>query len=191
VGLFLEHRDNRSRVRDLASGRRVLNAFSYTGGFSVAAARGGAASVASVDVSKKYLQWSRRNFAANGLDASPHRFYCSDVFEFHGRARRQGLRYDLIVLDPPTFSRLPKTRSVFEIERDLDRLVAGAIELLDPGGLIFLATNNRGLPRVRLEETLMHAAGTRRCTIVERPILPADFSADVDFSKSVWARFED
>lgn len=190
VGLFLEHRDNRRRVRERASGRRVLNVFSYTGGFSVAAAMGGAASVASVDVSRKYLEWSRRNFAASSLDTSPHRFYCSDVFEFYGRARRQGLRYDLIVLDPPTFSRRPGTRKVFEIERDLDRLVAGAVELLDPGGLIFLATNSRGLPAARLEESLIHALGPGRFAISDRPVLPVDFAGDAGFSKSVWARLE-
>lgn len=188
VGLFLEHRDNRRRVRAMAAGRRVLNAFSYTGGFSVAAAAGGAASVASVDLSKRYLEWSKRNFAANGLDLAPHRFYCSDIFSFYRRARRQKHRYDLVILDPPTFSRLPHSRNVFSLEKDLDALVAGAVELLEPGGMILLATNDRGIACDRLETALRHTP--RRCTICDRPPLPLDFPGDPDYAKTVLARYE-
>ena len=190
VGLFLEHRDNRRRIQALAAGRRVLNAFSYTGGFSVAAAMGGAVSVASVDVSKRYLEWSKRNFSANGLDVSPHRFYCSDVFEFYRRARRQGLRYDLVVLDPPTFSRVPRSKKVFEVERQLDELIAGAVGLIDPGGILLLATNDRGLSRERMEKALMQADPARGCTIIERPALPIDFAGDPEYSKTVIGRLE-
>ena len=190
VGLFIEHRDNRRRVRELAAGRRVLNAFSYTGGFSVAAAAGGATLVASVDLSKRYLEWSKRNFAANGLDLGPHRFYCSDIFAFYRRARRQGHRYDLIVLDPPTFSRRPHTRGVFELAKQLDTLVGGALELLDPGGTVLLATNDRGLSRERLEGALAHADASRRCTIVDSPPFPVDFAGDPDYSKTMIARFD-
>ena len=189
VGLFLEHRENRRRIRSLAKGKRVLNAFSYTGGFSVAAAAGGAVSVASVDVSKRYLEWSKRNFAANRIDMSAHRFYCSDVFEFYHRARRQGLRYDLIVLDPPTFSRVPKSRKVFEIERQLGELTTGAFNLLDEDGVVLLASNSRELSRERMEAALMAAAPNGKCTIIERPGLPIDFAGDPEYSKTVIARF--
>jgi len=89
TGLFLEHRDNRKRVRRLAAGRNMLNAFAYTCGFSVAAALGGAAGTVSVDVSKKYLEWGKCNFAANELNLADHRFICSDIFDYYRRARRR------------------------------------------------------------------------------------------------------
>ncbi|MBU1247574.1 MAG: class I SAM-dependent methyltransferase, partial [Proteobacteria bacterium] len=105
VGLFLEHRDNRRRLHDLAAGFAVLNAFAYTCAFSVATALGRAAATISVDVSKKCLEWGKRNFAANGLDLTAHKFICSDIFDYYRRAGRQGRRFDLIILDPPTFGR--------------------------------------------------------------------------------------
>ncbi|HSW45795.1 MAG TPA: class I SAM-dependent methyltransferase [Phycisphaerae bacterium] len=190
VGLFLEHRDNRRRVRELAAGRRVLNLFSYTGGFSVVAAAGGAVSAASVDLSRRCLEWSKRNFAANRIDAGGHRFFRSEAFDFHRRARRQGHRYDLIILDPPTFSRVPHAKKVFRLAVDLEPLVAGAVDLLEPGGIILLAANDREIPLARLEESLHKARPERRCAIVERPALPVDFAGDPDYSKTVIARFE-
>ncbi len=189
VGLFLDHRDNRRRVRELSAGRRVLNAFSYTGAFSVAAAAGEAASVSSVDLSKRYLEWSRENFAVNGLDQTGHWFFCSDIFDFYKRAERQGRRFDLIILDPPTFSRPAHGRRTFVLAQRLEELLAGAVRLLDPGGQILLATNQRDLPLARLEEALLPAAGQRRCTILERPPLPADFAGDADYAKNVIVRY--
>jgi 23S rRNA (cytosine1962-C5)-methyltransferase len=186
-GLFLEHRDNRKRVRELSAGRRVLNLFAYTCGFSVAAAAGGAVQVASVDAHKRYLEWGKRNFELNGLDVAPHRFYCSDVFEFYKRARRQKLRYDLVILDPPTFSRQRKPRRVFVLEEQLEALCAGAIELLERDGLLLLATNDRGISRQRLEQAVQSVAGGRRCDIRERPALPVDFAGDPDYSKTIIA----
>jgi len=192
VGLFLEHRGNRQRIRELAPGRRVLNAFAYTCGFSVAAAAGGARSVASVDLAKRFLEWGKRNFAVNGVDLGNHRFFCSDIFDFYKRARRRGWRYDLIILDPPTFSRLRRGKRIFALEQHLGRLLTGAIDVLAPGGFIFLATNDRRITRARLEEEL--AASTqargRQSTIVARPELPVDFAGDPDYSKSVIARLD-
>lgn len=188
VGLFLEHRDNRRRVCELAAGRRVLNTFSYTCGFSVAAARGGAVSVDSVDVHKRYLEWGKRNFEANGLDLTPHRFFCSDVMDFYRRAARQGRRYDLVILDPPTFARLRRPERTFVLDEQLGDLCRGAIELLDPGGIILLATNHRQIPPARMEEELFNAAGERVCTITDRPALPTDFCGDPDYAKTVFAR---
>jgi len=190
VGLFLEHRDNRQRVRRLAAGRRVLNAFSYTGAFSVAAAVGGAASVASVDISKRYLAWSRDNFAANALDASAHRFYCSDIFDFYRRAHRQGLRYDLIVLDPPSFARLRRPKRTFVLADRLEELVAEAVTLLEPGGVVLLASNHRGIGVNKLRAALENGAGRYRCRVLEIPELPVDFAGDPDYAKTVIACFE-
>lgn len=189
-GLFLDHRENRRRIRELAAGKRVLNTFAYTCGFSVAAAAGGATHVASVDAYKRYLEWGKRNFQINGLDQAPHRFYCSDMFGFYKRARRQGLRYDLIILDPPTFSRQSKPQRVFVLGEQLERLCAETAELLNNGGLLLAATNDRGIHIRRLEQAVTTAAVGRRATIVERPPLPADFAGDPDYSKVIIARLD-
>lgn len=211
VGLFLEHRDNRRLIRELAAGRRVLNLFAYTCGFSVAAALGGATLVASVDLSRRYLEWGRDNFALNGIDtrttgdaaaAKPGqelatRFYASDAFDFFGRAQRQAQQYDLIVLDPPTFSRTRRPARVFELDADLDRLLAGAIRLLAPGGQLFFATNYRQMSMKRMEAQLHAAAEAcdgpgppRRAHILKRPALPFDFAGDEEYAKAVLARVD-
>ncbi len=184
VGLFLDQRDNRRRVRQRAIGRRVLNTFSYTGGFSVAAALGGAAQTVSVDTSRKALEWSRRNFAANGLDAGPHQFFCCDVFEFFRRAERKARRFDLIILDPPTFSRAGRAGRAFSIESDLDRLAAGALQLAAPGAMLLICTNHRGTTAARLERAVRAAHPAART--LERPALPEDFPGDPHYAKSVW-----
>lgn len=190
VGLFLEHRENRKRIADLSAGRRVLNAFAYTCGFSVAAAQGGAASVASVDLSKRYLEWGKRNFAANNLPMDSHRFYCSDYFEFLKRARRQNLRFDLAILDPPTFSRRRRPAAVFELRAELPRLVSDTVERLDAGGCLFLATNDRQLRLETLEAVIRKTAPHRRCTVTARPVLPPDFAGDPEYAKSILVRFD-
>jgi 23S rRNA (cytosine1962-C5)-methyltransferase len=190
VGLFLEQRDNRRRVRALAKGRAVLNAFAYTCGFSVAAALGGAAATVNVDVSKKHLEWGRRNFAANGLEPGSHLFTCSDVFDYYRRAKRQSRLFGLIILDPPTFARTRRPRRVFTLPEDLERLVAGAVELLGPGGYLLLAVNHRGTSRQRLERAVSLAAARRRSAIVDRPGLPADFRGARGYAKSVLARVD-
>jgi 23S rRNA (cytosine1962-C5)-methyltransferase len=188
TGLFMEHRDNRQRIRELARGKTVLNTFAYTCGFSVAAALGGAEQVVSVDVSKKYLDWGERNFQVNTLNPAPHLVIRSDVFDYLGRARRQGRRFDLIILDPPTFGRAKRPKRVFSITEDLDRLTEEAVELLSPGGHVLLATNHRGTARRRLEQALAAAARGGRVESVACPALPADFRGDPDYAKFVLCR---
>jgi 23S rRNA (cytosine1962-C5)-methyltransferase len=190
VGLFLEHRDNRRRVHALAKGKRVLNLFAYTCGFSVAAVAGGAKSVSSVDISRRYLEWGKANFVCNGLDTTGHWFFCSDTFDFFKRAGRQGKTYDLIVLDPPTFSKTRRPQRVFVLQDDLARLVRGAVQLLAPAGVILLSVNDRDLGAAHMERVLQEAVPGRRCRIVERPPLPTDFANDADYSKSLIARYE-
>jgi 23S rRNA (cytosine1962-C5)-methyltransferase len=190
VGLFLEQRDNRRRVRELAAGRRVLNTFAYTCGFSVAAAMGGASSVASVDLSKRYLEWGKCNFEANGIDQSPHRFYASDTFEFYKRAARQGLVYDLIVLDPPTFSRQRRPKREFSLESQLGELLAGAVDRLASPGTILFSTNTRTLDRTRIERAVRAAYKGRRIADMAWQRLPADFRGDEPYSRSVIVRLE-
>lgn len=184
--LFLDHRAARQRLRAAAGGRRVLNLFAYTCGFTVAAAAGGAASTASVDVSRKALEWGKRNLAANGIALEAHRFYAADAFEFYRRAVRQGLRFDLVLLDPPTFARTATGRP-FELRADLDRLVAGALGLLGSPGQLWLSVNHRETSVMRLEEAVARGArgGGLRVRLVERPELPEDFKGDPDYAKSV------
>ena len=189
VGLFLEHRDNRRRMREAAGYRMVLNLCAYTCGFSVAAAAGGAREVTSVDLAKKMLDWGRANFRENGLDDAKHLFFASDTFDFFKRAARQGRRYDVIVMDPPTFSRTRRPTRVFELEARLPDLLRGAIGLLNPGGTLLFATNHRQLMHRDIEAALRDASGGRPYKIRSRPGLPIDFAGDPDYSRSIWVDF--
>ncbi|MGD8450477.1 MAG: class I SAM-dependent methyltransferase [Phycisphaerae bacterium] len=187
TGLFLEHRESRRRVRELAAGRRVLNAFAYTCGFTVAAAVGGAAGTVSVDVSRKSLEWGKCNLAANGQPLDDHVFLATDMFDYCRRAQRQSRQFDLVILDPPTFSRTRRPTRVFSLVADLERLVGDAVGLLSPGGLLLLATNHRQTTVARLEEVVGNVASRcgRRWRTVERLPLPVDFAGDPDYSKTI------
>jgi len=185
VGLFLDQRDNRRRIAQLAAGKDLLNLFAYTCGFSVAAARAGARTTTSVDLSTGNLEWGKRNFLANDLALEAHTFIRSDAFEYLKRAERQERRFDVIVLDPPTFARAKKPRRTFEIKRHLGELIAKSVDLLRPGGHLLVSTNFRqmsgGLLRARIEEAL----GDRPHRVIAQPKLPIDFAADPDYQKAV------
>ncbi|MHC4065402.1 MAG: class I SAM-dependent methyltransferase [Planctomycetota bacterium] len=191
TGLFLDQRDNRRRVRELAAGRRVLNTFAYTCAFSVAAAAGRAAATVSVDLSRKALDWGKRNFQANGLDLQNHTFICSEVFEYLKRAQRQKRIFDLIILDPPSFARSRRPARVFSLVADLRPLLAEALAVLAPGGIILLSTNarTRSLPWLRGQIAAAAAEDGRRFQIAATPPLPDDFAADKDYAKTIIARF--
>lgn len=188
VGLFLDHRDNRDRVRGLAAGKRVLNLFAYTCGFSVAAALGGAESTTSVDLSKAHLEWGKENFSANGLTQDRHLFVASDALDFFARARRQQRRFDFIIMDPPTFARGKKPRQTFSITEDLPELVREALTVLDPGGLLMISTNCRTLSAAKLKELAQRGAAGRRLHLLESPPLPVDFASDPHFAKTLFLR---
>lgn len=190
VGLFLDHRDNRSRVRSLAEGKDVLNLFAYTCGFSVAAAAGGAASTVSVDISPSHLEWGRTNFKRNNLDLAGHQFIRSGTLEYLKRAKRQDKSFDLMVLDPPTFAHGRKRKQDFSITRDLADLVAGSAELLRPGGVMMVSTSYRRISLSGLREQIRRGAGRRRLRVIETPPLPVDFGSDPDHAKTIFARFE-
>ncbi|MBN1510697.1 MAG: class I SAM-dependent methyltransferase [Phycisphaerae bacterium] len=189
VGLFLDQRENRRRIRELADGRRVLNLFAYTCGFSVAAAAGRAASVTSVDLSKSRLETGKENFRINGLPLEPHTFVCSEVFAYFARARRQDRLFDLIIIDPPTFARAKHPKRSFTLEKDLRPLVAEALTLLAPGGLLLLSTNSRKASKRWLLDQVSAAAGPRPFAVTGAPPLPDDFAVDPDHAKSVLVRF--
>jgi 23S rRNA (cytosine1962-C5)-methyltransferase len=121
------------------SGKTVLNAFAYTCGFSVCAALAGAQTT-SLDLSKKYLDWGRENFRLNGINRENHDFIFGDVFEWFSRFKKKGRAFDLILLDPPTFSK-SKQSGDFSAEKDYSNLARAAFELLNPGGVLFASTN--------------------------------------------------
>jgi 23S rRNA (cytosine1962-C5)-methyltransferase len=110
TGAFLDQRDNRALVRGLARGRRVLNLFSYAGGFSIAAALGGAAKVTSVDIASAAHASAQRTFRANGVDPVAHDFVSADVFAFLDQAKARGEQYDLVISDPPSFAPSERVR---------------------------------------------------------------------------------
>jgi 23S rRNA G2069 N7-methylase RlmK/C1962 C5-methylase RlmI len=139
TGLFLDHRVARKRVGAASAGKRVLNLFCYTGAFSVYAAKGGASSTTSVDLSATYLSWASRNLALNGVSGKEHALVRDDVFEFLRHAKES---YDLIVLDPPTLSRAARGKS-FDLARVWPELVTLAMARLAPGGLLLFSTNYR------------------------------------------------
>ncbi|HUU82383.1 MAG TPA: class I SAM-dependent methyltransferase [Phycisphaerae bacterium] len=191
TGLFLDHRDNRRRVRKLAVDRRVLNAFAYTCGFSVAAAAGGASQTFSVDISTGSLEWGKRNFEVNGIDPGGHGFIRSEIFDYLKRARRQGLHFDLVILDAPTFARSKRPARVFSIATDLPRLIDETLGVLAPGGFVLCSTNSRAQSAAWLREQVAAVAAEagRRFQIVAAPPLPADFAADPNYAKTIMVRF--
>jgi len=192
TGLYMDHRASRALIRDLAPGHRVLNAFAYTCGFTVAAAVGGAASTTSVDSSTKHLEWGKRNLIANGQPLSDHRFIGSDIFDYYRRAQRQNHRFDLIILDPPTFARQRRPHRTFSLAQNLEELVMGAVDLLEPGGHLHLSVNHRGTSTDRLRQvtTSVARARGRRCRLLPHAPLPPDFRGDADYAKSALFRVD-
>ncbi|MBU6414288.1 MAG: class I SAM-dependent methyltransferase [Planctomycetes bacterium] len=190
TGIFLDQRENRKWVQEGVKARvqrgaapKVLNTFAYTCAFSVAAARAGALTT-SVDVSARYLEWGKRNFALNGIHAEgvAHRFARMDTFEFLEYAARKGLRYDLVILDPPSFSAGSKKKGIrpWSSVSDYPDLIRAARKVLEPKGSVFASTNTTELCRPgRLQQLVVKALGNepRWLTL---PDAPVDFSRDRD-----------
>lgn len=148
VGLFIDQRENRRFVRDLAP-KMLLNCFAYTCSFSVAAATVGAQTV-SVDLSKKSLNRGRENFALNSLPTTDHRFLADDVMAVLPRLARKAEKFDVIILDPPTFSRSHSGKA-FQVERDFETLLLAALEVAERNAKILLSTNCSTLRERALE----------------------------------------
>lgn len=143
TGLFLDHRNTRRRVREEAAGKRFLNLFAYTGSFSVYAAAGGAVSSETVDLSNTYQDWTRRNFELNGVDLARHQLVRADVFQYLDDAARDNKRFDLIVMDPPSFSNSKKMLEILDVQRDQVRLIDCAMDLLAEDGVLYFSNNLR------------------------------------------------
>lgn len=169
TGLFLDHRLVRTRVGELAAGRRFLNLFAYTGSATVHAAGNGALETTSVDLSARYLEWARRNMELNGFWDQRHRFVAADCVAWLDEARERDGRYDVIYVDPPTFSNSKRMDGHWDVQRDHEDLLRGAATLLSPGGVLVFSTNAR---RFRLSPALARDMVCREFT---KASLPEDF----------------
>lgn len=138
-GLFLDQRDNRQMIQRLSKNKSVLNLFSYTCGFSVAAGIGGASSITSVDLSAKFLNWGKDNFRLNGLAPERAEFISADSFVFLKGAAKRGRKFDVIILDPPSFSRNGK--DVFHFEKDFSTLVQSVMSVMHQDSILLFSMN--------------------------------------------------
>jgi 23S rRNA (cytosine1962-C5)-methyltransferase len=205
VGLFLDQRDNRRRFltghiaadfplfKSEIGNRKleILNCFAYTCGFSVCAARAGARTT-SLDLSKKYLEWGKRNFTLNGLVPAAHDFIYGDTFDWLRRLAKKGRLFDGVVLDPPTFSQ-SKEHGTFRADKDYVRLVTAALPVLKPGGVLLASTNAADWPPENFLADVDAAVHAAKRKIVQRHYVPQppDFRisrAEPAYLKTVWLR---
>ncbi len=175
TGIFLDQHEVRGSLVDgLAMGKSLLNMFSYTAAFSVAAAMGGASQTTSVDLAKRSRELSQAHFQANGISTDDHRFIVMDVFEYFKYAKRKGLTYDVIVLDPPSFARNKKQS--FSVAKDYHKLISQSLEILNPEGIIIASTNAANVSRQKFTEQIDKGFAGRSYQILNKYGLPADFA---------------
>ena len=175
TGIFLDQHEVRGSLVDgLAMGKSLLNMFSYTAAFSVAAAMGGASQTTSVDLAKRSRELSQAHFQANAISTDDHRFIVMDVFEYFKYAKRKGLTYDVIVLDPPSFARNKK--QTFSVAKDYHKLISQSLEILNPEGIIIASTNAANVSRQKFTEQIDKGFAGRRYQVLNQYGLPADFA---------------
>ncbi len=189
TGLFPDQRRNRRELMGRAAGKRVLNLFAFTGAFSVAAAAAGAKKVTSIDVSQKYLDVARENFACNRLNPKRHEFIIGDVFAELKKLREQGRRFDIILFDPPSFSTTKKSR--FSTHGGTSKLVTETLPLLEPAGLLMSSSNHQ---KVSMEDYLKELRrGSLQSGSDLRTIFtsgqPEDFPSSVCFPEGRYLKF--
>lgn len=182
VGIFLDQRDVRKAIRDkYANGKSVLNTFSYTGAFSVAATLGGASKTTSVDLAKRSLPKTKEQFSVNNIDVETQDIIVMDVFDYFQYAKRKGLNYDLVILDPPSFARSKKR--TFSTAKDYPSLMKDAISITEKGGIIVASTNNAsfGIKRFKGFIDKGFREAKEKYTILEEFSLPNDFHVNKNF----------
>lgn len=169
TGLFLDHRPLRQFLFKNSSGKKVLNLFCYTGSLSVASAMGGA-TVTSVDMSRTYLNWAEENFILNGISLDKHRFIQADVLKQLKVMEEQNEKFDLIILDPPSFSNSKRMEDILDVERDHPLLIRDCFKLLNPEGTLFFSTNKRKFE--------LHSLVTshHKVTEISQWTIPVDFA---------------
>jgi 23S rRNA (cytosine1962-C5)-methyltransferase len=189
TGLFPDLREGRRAVAERARGRRVLNLFSYTGAFSVWAAKGGAREIASVDLAAKAHARARRNFQLNGLPEEGHELIAGDAFKVLAKMAERQRLFDLIILDPPSFSQA-KGR-VFSLAKDYRELVEAALEVAAPGALVACVSNTMKVSLDELDRAIGEGAARARryLRVVERRGLPPDFPIMAGFAEGHYLKF--
>jgi len=177
TGIFLDQREVRGRLKEsYAKGKTVLNTFSYTGAFSVAAALGGAKRTVSVDLANRSLERTREQFRLNGLGEEGREIVVDDVFKYFKKAEKRGLLFDVLVLDPPSFAR--SKDHIFSAPKDYGKLLSQAVMLLADGGVLLASTNCSSFDMQRFKEMVKEGFGKaeRPFTVLEEHTLPKDFS---------------
>jgi 23S rRNA (cytosine1962-C5)-methyltransferase len=164
TGLFLDHRITRGMVRDEAKDKQVLNLFCYTGSFSVYAAAGGAAGVNSIDLSKTYLDWAEKNLELNGLASGSRDFIQADVKQVLEKLPADF--YDLVIMDPPTFSNSKRMKDFLDIQRDHVELLNQTLRTMKTGGTMYFSTNFR---KFQLDREKILAASVKDITGATTP----------------------
>ncbi len=189
TGLFLDQRVNRRDLMARVKGRRVLNLFSYTGAFSVAAAAAGASLVTSVDASPGYTEWARQNFGANRLNPKRHEFIVGDCLAVLADLARQGKSYDMILMDPPSFSTTAKSR--FTTRGGTAELVAAALPLLPAGGLLIASSNHQKVDVADYLKELRRGALQAGCElrVISLAGQPEDFPYPVTFPEGRYLKY--
>ena len=167
TGLFLDHRITRSMVREEAKDKKVLNLFCYTGSFSVYAAAGGAAEVTSVDLSKTYLSWAEENMRLNGFNNPSYTFVHADVLQYLDTLKLN--TYDLVIIDPPTFSNSKRMKDFLDVQRDHASMLNKVLLATKKGGVVYFSNNYR---RFVMESDKIEAASIKDIT---NQTLPFDF----------------
>lgn len=184
TGIFLDQKEVRGQLgAGLVTGKTLLNMFSYTGAFSVAAAMGGASQTTSVDLAKRSLDKTREQFAVNGIDPETQKIHVMDVFGYFQYAKKKQLRFDAIVLDPPSFARNKK--KVFSVAKNYGELVTDSLAILEDEGLLIASTNAANLPINKFQELIEEALEAAQVSFdcVDTYRLPADFAVDRHFNE--------
>jgi 23S rRNA (cytosine1962-C5)-methyltransferase len=164
TGLFPDHRITRQMVKEQSRGKKVLNLFAYTGSFSVYAAAGGASEVVTVDLSKTYLGWAERNMKANNFDGPAYTFIHADVKQYLETLAPD--YFDIIVMDPPTFSNSKRMEGFLDIQQDHAKLINQCIAALKKGGVLYFSTNSR---KFILEKEKINASQIKDITKATTP----------------------
>lgn len=185
TGLFLDMRANRQLVGDLCKAKKVLNCFAYTCSFGVYARAAGAGEVVNTDISAKILERGRANYELNQLPEGKGEFVRVDSLGFLMRQVKKENRFDVIIIDPPSFARHEKT--TFVIKRDLPKLTALATASLNPGGVLFVSTNNSELTHAHLERMLALGLNGRKVKSIKRLGQDVDFPGSNSFKESYLA----
>lgn len=176
TGIFLDQRDVRKAIRDrYAKDRHVLNTFSYTGAFSVAAALGGATKTVSVDLASRSEAKTIEQFSVNGIDYEQQEIRVFDVFDYFRYAKRHALKFDLVILDPPSFARSKKR--TFSTAKDYPKLMEDAIAVTEKNGVIVASTNNASFGMKKFKAFIDQACKSTKTSykILEEYGLPSDF----------------